>query len=59
MQLTKQDIKIISNLITVAYNEVGADAENQEISYISQLQLTTYYYDLERLFNLFSDEEKK
>jgi len=59
MQLTENDMKIISNLLTYAYNDAGSDAENNDISYTSQLALTNYYYDVERLCILFMNEQKK
>ena len=59
MQLTENDMKIISNLLTYAYNDAGSDAENNDISYTSQLVLTNYYYDVERLCILFMNEQKK
>jgi hypothetical protein len=60
MQLTENDMKIISNLLTYAYNDAGSDAENNDISYTSQLALTSYYYEVERkLCILFMNEQKK
>lgn len=59
MQLTENDMKIIGNLLTYAYNDAGSDAENKDISYTSQLALTYYYYEVERLCILFANEQKK